>query len=126
MKRRTRRVNHTRRSRIDLQRCSLRVAARQDAVLVSATVDLKGLKLEENAKVFLDVSRKAQSQRLPLGTVGAPMMLSNAETAFDDPAGLRYDVVVVGAEDALLLAAARRVRPENSGAEESLLSLIHI
>lgn len=123
MKRRTRRVNHTRRIRIELQRCAIRVSARDHAVLVSASVDLSGLILEPDAKVFLDVSRKAQSQRLPLGTMGTPTVLVNAETFFDDPAGLRYDIVVVGADDALLLAAARRVRPENSGAEESLLPI---
>ena len=54
MKRRTRRVNHTRRIRIELQRCALRVSARDHAVLVSARVDLSELILEPDAKVFLD------------------------------------------------------------------------
>lgn len=123
MKRRTRRINHTHRSRIDRERVQLRVFAEANKVFISAQVDLDGLKIEADAKVFLDVSRKAQSERFLLGTASSPEALENVQTGFDDPIGLRYDVVVVGAEDALLLAAARRVRPENSDQQESLLPI---
>lgn len=123
MKRRTRRINHTQRTRIDRARVQLRVVSNDDTVMLSVSVDLDGLNIEGDAKVFLDVSRKAQSERFALGTVERLATLENVATRFGDAVGLRYDVVVVGAEDALLLAAARRVRPENADAQESLLAI---
>jgi hypothetical protein len=128
----TRTFNFTNRIRIAREHISIQVddAKAGGSPVFRTRLALDGYEFAASDLVYLEAYRNTEWQRYELGTIGAlKVTASIAMTEFASVEGVRFRLKVVSAEkttsgDKLIRGQAENIRPELSGATESLLPLI--
>jgi len=117
--------NYTGRKRITRERISINFN-KQNGRITSFTVDelnLDGLNLPSNAKVYVEAYYRTELKRFDFGTVGNRVCLStiNHLTDLAYPENLKFRILVVNPEDGKVLAHADRIAPEEPEGRKSIL-----
>lgn len=120
-----RRFNYTERKRITLDRISINITRTNHvAESFDASINLEGMGLPDDAKVYVEAYHRTDLMRYPFGTVGN--MVCPPDTGLSHLAhheNMRFRVIVVDESDkrGLILALADRMRPAGIYRKRSIL-----
>lgn len=115
--------NYTGRKRIRREGISITLT-RQNGRVVSFVVDrldLDGLELPSDAKVYVEAYYRTELKRFDFGTVGDRVSPSTDLTDMAYPENLKFRILVVNPLDGKLLAHADRIAPEEPAERRSIL-----
>ncbi len=120
-----RRFNFTGRRRIPRERISINLNKSGESVeSFSATIDLNGIDLLSNAKVYLDAYHRTERRRYNFGTVEnivPPQNTGLATLAYGE--NLKFQLLVVDESEhyGLILAHADKLKPESGADKKPIL-----
>lgn len=125
-----RRFNHTGRKRIEQSSCAINVVDGKDGVQsFSASINLDGLGLPGNSRVYIEAYVKNSSMRFDLGTV-SEMRLGDIHelTEMDVGGAVLFRVRVVDESELVgkILASANRLRPSGDQHPEGRRAILPI
>jgi len=124
-----RKFNYTGRKKLKRQRVDISVADERPYKSFTATLDLKGLGLADDAKVYIEPYYKSSFMRFPFGTVSNPQTPENTVlTDIPSTSIIRFRVKVVDEATKLgrIIRVADKIKPKNleeSGNRESILHI---
>lgn len=120
-----RRFNYTGRMRIPRERISIILNKNGDTIKsFTVDIDLTGLNLPSNAKVYVEAYHRTENKRFDFGTVEnitSPINTSLAELAYTENLKFRVLVVDESLQHGLILAHADKIRPELATDKRSIL-----
>lgn len=118
-----RRFNYTQRKRIEKQRVSIELHETDDdrAATFSATLNLAGLQLPDDARLVIAASKGLSGRRFDWGTVGHPQPPPDRQLT-QLSANPSFRVIAQDA-DHKILALANNITPKRAAGRESLLWL---
>lgn len=124
-----RKFNYTGRKKLNRQRVNISVADERPYKSFTATLDLKGLGLSGDAKVYIEPYYKSSFMRFPFGTVANPQTPDNTIlTDIPSTSIIRFRVKVVDETTKLgrIIRVADKIKPKNLEESGNRMSILHI
>lgn len=119
-----RRFNYTGRERIKRERISLSVIRENETItsFILNRLDLDGLTLPEDARVYAEAYYRTELKRFDCGTSCSPRIpLTGDLRDLAYPQNLKFRILVVDTADGKILACADRFSPEAPAEKKSIL-----
>lgn len=124
-----RKFNYTGRKKLKRQRVDISVADERPYKSFTATLDLKGLGLSDDAKVYIEPYYKSSFMRFHFGTVANPHTPENTIlTDIPSTSIIRFRVKVVDETTKLgrIIRVADKIKPKNLEESGNRMSILHI
>jgi len=124
-----RKFNYTGRRKLKRQRVDISVINERPYKSFTATLDLKGLGLSDDAKVYIEPYHKSSFMRFPFGTVAIPQTPeSTILTDIPSTSIIRFRVKVVDETTKLgrIIRVADKIKPKNLEESGNRKSILHI
>lgn len=124
-----RKFNYTGRRKLKRQRVDISVIDERPYKSFTATLDLKGLGLSDDAKVYIEPYHKSSFMRFPFGTVAIPQTPeSTILTDIPSTSIIRFRVKVVDETTKLgrIIRVADKIKPKNLEESGNRKSILHI
>jgi hypothetical protein len=124
-----RKFNYTGRKKLKRQRVDISVADERPYKSFTATLDLKGLGLPDDAKVYIEPYYKSSFMRFPFGTVSNPQTPKNTIlTDIPSTSIIRFRVKVVDETTKLgrIIRVADKIKPKNLEESGNRMSILYI
>lgn len=124
-----RKFNYTGRRKLKRERVSISVVDERPYKSFTATLDLKGLGLSEDAKIYIEPYYKSSFMRFPFGTVANPQMPGNTiltEIPSTSIVLFRIKVVDETRKVGRIIRIADRIKPINPEDSGNRMSILHI
>lgn len=124
-----RKFNYTGRRKLKRQRVNISVVDERPYRSFTASLDLKGLGLSDDAKVYIEPYYKSSFMRFPFGTVAIPQTPENTIlTDIPSTSIIRFRVKVVDEATKLgrIIRIADRINPKNFEESGDRMSILHI
>lgn len=124
-----RKFNYTGRRKLKRQRVDISVIDERPYKSFTATLDLKGLSLSDDAKVYIEPYHKSSFMRFPFGTVAIPQTPeSTILTDIPSTSIIRFRVKVVDETTKLgrIIRVADKIKPKNFEESGNRVSILHI
>jgi hypothetical protein len=124
-----RKFNYTGRRKLKRQRIDISVIDERPYKSFTATLDLKGLGLSDDAKVYIEPYHKSSFMRFPFGTVAIPQTpKSTILTDIPSTSIILFRVKVVDETTKLgrIIRVADKIKPKNLEESGNRMSILHI